>query len=131
MHNGPQKYRDKLWRTPIYTNRYLAPVTTEEIELKGSQKLKTIELEVDLTATDFAEIELEKSYKEMDYTTIAMLSGQAQVRNKLSFIDNYPVIGYQFYRLKCTKNDRSSIYSIVAPVLFTNNTPVLSLFTPL
>jgi hypothetical protein len=93
-----------------------------EVELTGSQQLKTIELQADLTTTNFTAIELEKSYKGTDYTTIAMLTGFAQTRNKLLFVDNDPVPRDQYYRLKCTRKDGSFIYSSVATVTYTEDT---------
>jgi len=125
-----QKDGDKIWTAPIWINKVLTLLPIESITLKGSQKSETIELQADLTTTDFNQLELERSFKGSDYTTIAMISGESQIKNRLTFIDNNPVAGYQYYRLKCTRKDGTISYSPVAVVLFTDNTFALKRVYP-
>jgi hypothetical protein len=102
----------------------------DAITLKGTQKQETIQLQADLTNTDYIQLELEKSFKGTDYSTIAMLTGQTQIKNRLTFIDNYPAAGYQYYRLKCTRKDGTVTYSSVAAVMYNDNSFALQTLYP-
>jgi hypothetical protein len=102
----------------------------EEVPIKGNQQSKAIELQVNLTESDLMQIELERSDKAIEFTTIAMLSGPAQIKNRLTFIDNYPLPGYHSYRLKCIRKDGAVSYSSVARVLFTDNALALKSVYP-
>jgi hypothetical protein len=121
---------DKIWTAPIWVTKAYSLLPIDAITLKGSQKQETIQLQADLTNTDYIQLELEKSFKGTDYSTIAMLTGQTQIKNRLTFIDNYPAAGYQYYRLKCTHKDGSVTYSSVAAVMYNDNSFALQTLYP-
>jgi hypothetical protein len=125
-----QKDGDKIWTTPIWVTKAYTLLAIDATTLKGSQKQEVIELDADLTNTDYTQVELEKSFKGSDYLTIAMLSGSAQIKNRITFVDHYPVAGHQYYRLKFTRKDGTITYSSVAAVIFTDKTFALTALYP-
>jgi len=113
---------NKIWTSPIWVTKSLAPLPIEFITLKGMQKRETIVLSASLTNKNLVRVELEKSFTGNDFTSIELvIQADVLAAGSLIFTDQQPVGGYQYYRLKCFDKSGSISYSPVATVLFTDN----------
>jgi hypothetical protein len=111
-----QEDGDKIWTSPIWVYKQFSVLPITLVTLTGEAKAATIELKAQLSAKDYLQIQVEKSFIGTDFTPIETLENIT--KTNFSITDFKPVYGYQYYRLKCTNKDGQISYSAVIAVSY-------------
>lgn len=110
---------DKIWTAPIWVNKAISILPLNFITLKGESKQQSIELKATLSQTGYTKVELEKSFRGSDFTVIKKLENANETT--LSFVDNNPAYGHQYYRVKCVDKNGDASYSSITSVNYKDN----------
>ncbi len=126
MNNGTTKYVNFVMDSTGRTNIVLtsAPITLPvKVSLLGKIINKTVLLTWDArNETNMKDYIVEKSIDGSNYHTLDTLVADNKSEAKYSFVDNNPLEGDNYYRLKVINNDGSYTYSNIAK-LTTNHSP--------
>ena len=117
---------NKIWTSPIWVTRAFSTLASNAITLKGRQEQKSIKLDAGLDRRDYATIEIQRSFRGNDFTTIGNAGGR-MIDNgfNLIFYDPSPANGFQYYRIKCIDVSGRISYSPIIAINFQDNSIVL------
>ena len=107
-----------MYTSPIWVYKDFLVLSLNDLSLKATTVGENIRLSATILADDFKQVELQKSFNGNSFTTI---SAYLQRLTQLSYLDNAPTYGHQFYRLKCTNKNGEISYSKIVSVNFVDD----------